>query len=59
MYTGDMGERETLENFILSEKTRKTHYLYGETATYIGSGKETKGSNMESKRKQVRTELHI
>jgi len=56
-----MGERETLENFILStsKRARETHYLCCETATYIGSGKEINRSNMEDKGKQVRTELHI
>ena len=59
MYTGDMGELETLGNFILSKSARETHYLCRETATYIGSGREVKENNMEDKRKQVRAELHI
>jgi len=43
LYTGSFEtEREVLENFILSERARETHYLRGETATYIGGGKEIK-----------------
>jgi len=48
-----------LKKFILSERAGETHYLCGETATYISSRKEIKGNNMEGKSKQMRTELHI
>ena len=45
-----MREREILENFILSKRAGKTHYLRRETAAYIGSGGEVKGNNIEDKR---------
>ena len=48
-----------LENYILSKRARGTYYLCSETAKYIGSGKEIKGNNMEGKRKQMKTDLHI
>jgi len=51
--------REILENIIQYQMARKAYYLYSETATYIGSGEEVKGNNMEGKRKQMRTELRI
>jgi len=47
-----------LKNFIRSQRARKAYYLYSKTATYIGSGEEVKGNNMD-KRKQMRTELSI
>ena len=47
------------ENFSLSKRAGETHYLCSETATYIGSGKDVKGNNMEYKRRQMRTELRI
>ena len=58
LYTGDMHEREILENFVLSQKAGETHYLYSEITTYIGSG-EVNRNNIEDKRKQMRIELHI
>jgi len=49
-----------LKNFILSRRAGKAHYLCSETATYIGSGEEAIGNNnMEDKRKQMRTKVHI
>ena len=59
LYTGDMGEREIVKNFIFSQRAGKTHYLYSETATCIGTREEVKGNNMKDQRKQIRTELHI
>jgi len=59
LYTEDMGKGEILENCILSKRARSTYYLCSEIATYIGSGKEIEGNNMEDKRKQMRTDLHI
>ena len=35
-----------LENFILSQRAREAHYKRSETATYIGSGEETKRDNI-------------
>jgi len=58
-YIGNIYAQEILKNFIQSQSARKAHYLYSETATYIGSRKEDKEVNMEDKRKQVRTELRI
>ena len=52
-------EREMLKNFIPSQRAGETHYLCCETITYIGSGKEIKGNNMEDKRRQTRAEMHI
>ena len=59
LYTGDMREREMLKIFILSQRAGKTHYLFSEAATYIGSRIEMKGNNIEDERKQMRAELHI
>ena len=56
---GEVCEREIHENFILSQRAGKTHCLCSESATYIGSGEEAKGKNVEDERKQMRTELHI
>jgi len=47
------------ENYILSEGAGGTDYLCSETRTYIHSGKEIRGSNMEGKGKQMRIELYI
>jgi len=51
LYTGDLGEREMLENFILSKGVGEIRYSCSETATYIGIGKEIKGNRIEHKRK--------
>ena len=59
LYTGDMRERETLQNFFLSQRAGEAHCLCSGTIAYIGSGKEIKGNNMEDKGKQMRTKLHI
>ena len=56
LYTGDIQERGMLKNHILFQRVREAHYLCSDTTTYMGSGKET---NMEDKRKQMRTKLHI
>lgn len=57
LYTRNLGEREMPENYILSEGAGGTDYLCSET--YIHSGKEIRGSNMEGKGKQMRIELYI
>ena len=59
LYARDMGKGEILENCILSRMARGTYYSCSETATYIGSGKEIKGNNMEDKRKQMRIDFYI
>jgi len=59
LYTRDLRERETLENFVLSERAREGCYLCSETATYIGCGKEIKGNNTEDWRKQMRKKMYI
>ena len=61
LYTGDVGERETLEDFTPFKSFGETYYLSSETATCtsIGSGKGIKGNKMEDKRKKMGTELHI
>ena len=47
------------KKFTLSKGAGEAHYLCGEMATYIGSVKEIKGNNIENKRKQMRTGLHV
>lgn len=59
LYTRGSGEKEMLRSFILSKRTGEAHYLYSETATYIGGRKEIKGNNIKGKRKKMRVELHI
>ena len=46
LYTRKMCVQEILENFIQSQKARKTYYLYSEMATYMSSGKRVKGNNI-------------
>jgi len=58
-YTRDMCVREIPRNFVQSPRARKAYYLYSETTTYISSGEDVKGNNMEDKRKQMRIELYI
>jgi len=53
LYTGNMCARQMLKNFIQSQKARKAHYLFGEIATYISSGEEVIGNNMEDKRNKT------
>jgi len=59
LYAGDSGESEMLQSFILSKRAGETHYLRSETATYINGRRRIKGNNIQDKRKQMRTELHI
>jgi len=58
-YTGSLREREMLENLILSKGAGGTCYLCSETTAFIESGKEIGGDDMEDKRKQIRTGVHI
>jgi len=48
-----------LEIFIQPQKARNAYYLCSETAIYISSREEVKGNNLEGKRKQMTTEMHI
>jgi len=49
-YTGDLGEREMLKNFILSKRAVEAYHLCSGTANYVGGGKKIEGNNMQDKR---------
>ena len=59
LYTGNLGEREVLENYILSKGTGETQYLCGRTRAHIRSAKEIQADNMENKGTRMRIELHM
>jgi len=58
LYTGNLGEREMLENYILSKGTGEAQYLCGRTRAHIRSAKEIQADNMENQGTRMRTELH-
>ena len=57
LYTGNLREREILQNIILSQSAEESHCLCSGSTTYIGSGKDVQGNNIEDKRNKTRTEL--